>query len=274
VKVKVALVVFIVLGLCFASFQVLFNDPSTVISEKEAEAMATELYGGKVLNTAANEEHYQISLENDKGIYQLYVDGETEKISDVKLIERKEALLTIEEAKNNIEQELKGNITGIKQVNKDGQPFVEAAIEIENKQHKIEYDLEQKKIVTNQEVKHPPDVSSISEKEAKEIALQQLPGQVTDLSIVTTQTGQHYRVTVDGEEEDAHIYVQSNTGIVTSFSWIQLNNDDKVEVNDNDNSNGNDNSNDDDDNDNNDDEGSNDDNNDDDDDGSNEDHDD
>ena len=72
--------------------------------------MATELYGGKVLNTKVNETYYQISLENDKGIYELYVDGDTKKIKNIKLIERKETFLTVDEAKNNIEQEVNGKV--------------------------------------------------------------------------------------------------------------------------------------------------------------------
>ncbi len=54
----------------------------------------------------------------------MYVDGDTEKIKNIKLIERKETFLTVDEAKNNIEQEVNGKVTQIKQVNKDGQMFV------------------------------------------------------------------------------------------------------------------------------------------------------
>ena len=239
-KVKAALILFIILGLSFSVFQMFFNENPKMISAKEAEAVATELYGGKVLNTKVNETYYQISLENDKGIYELYVDGDTEKIKNIKLIERKETFLTVDEAKNNIEQEVNGKVTQIKQVNKDGQMFVEATVEKENKLYTIQYDLENKRIVSNQLVKNQEEVVLISKQKAKEIALQQLPGKVTDFSNVTTEKGPHYVVTVDGKKEDAHVYVQSNTGIVTSTYWTQLNNDDSDDEDrdDNDDNNG------------------------------------
>ena len=231
-KLKAALVVFIIAGLSFTLYQLLFTEPSKVISAKEAEVMATELYGGKVLNIKPDDSSYQISLENDKGIYVLSVDGVTKKVIDVRLIERKEILITVDEAKNNLEQVLKGKVTQVKQVNKEGQFFVEATVEKENKLYKIVYDLKNKQIVSNQAVKNQVDVTPISKKEAKEIALKQLSGKVTDLSIVTTEKGPHYKVTVDGKKEDAHVYVQSNTGIVTSTYWTQLDKEDKDDVND------------------------------------------
>ena len=234
-KLKAALVVFIIVGLSFTLYQLLFTEHSKAISAKEAEAMATDLYGGKVLNTKADETSYQISLENDKGIYELSVDGATEKVIDVKLIERKEILITVDEAKNKLEKELIGKVTQVKQVNKDGKPFVEATVEKKNKQYKIVYDLENKHIVSNQEVKNQVDVTPISKQEAKEIALKQLSGKVTDLSTVTTEKGPHYKVTVDGKKEDAHVYVQSNTGIVTSTYWTQLDKKDNDDNRDDDN---------------------------------------
>lgn len=232
-KVKAALILFIILGLGFTLFKAFFNGDSTVISAKKAEAMATELYGGQVLNTKENEAYYQISLENDKGIYELYVDENTGKIRNVKLIERKESFTTVDDAKNNIEKEVKGKVTQVKQVNKDGQPVVEATVEKDNKQYKIQYDLKNKQIVSSQVVKNQEEVTPISKQEAKEIALKQLPGKVKKISTVTNEKGPHYVVTVDGKEEEANVYVQSNTGLVTSTYWIDLDDDDDDDNEDN-----------------------------------------
>lgn len=261
-KVKAVLISFIVLGLSFTLFQVFIKDNPTMISQKEAEAIVTKLYGGKILNTTADKENnnYQISIENDKGIYNLFVNRETKKINDVRLIERKETLLTVEEAKNNIENELNGQVNQIKQVNKKEQPFVEATVEKDNKHYSIEYDLKKKMIVSNKEMKvasntqnvdrssnrreHESSINTslISEQKAKDIALQQINGQITNVSKATTQKGEHYKVTVDGQSDGAHVYVQANTGKVSSISWYSKeqpskdDNDDDDDDNDDDNS--------------------------------------
>lgn len=217
-KVKVGLIAFIILGLSFTLYQVLIKDSPALITQKEAEAIATNLYGGKVLNAKVAQENskYKLMLENEKGIYHLFVDRNTKKISDIKLVERKETLITTEEAKKEIEKELNGKVNRITYINKDGQPFVEATMKKDNKNYKIKYDITKKTIVSNKEMKSnqkaPPP---ISEREAKEIALQQINGQITNLSIVTDQNGEHYKVTVDGPSQSAHVYVQVNTGEVS-----------------------------------------------------------
>ncbi|MFT9846819.1 PepSY domain-containing protein [Aneurinibacillus sp. REN35] len=179
-KVKVTLLVLSIVGVAFLLFEMVYNEHPTFITAKKAEAVATKLYGGKVLETRANKADYQISLENDRGLYELHVDANTEKIYDIKLIKRKDTPLTLEEA-----------------VGRTGQ------------KHTITDDL------TNNGVTAVP----LTKQEAKAIALKQLDGQITNISTVSTEKGLHYIVTVNGKKETANVYVQSNSGIVTSTVW-------------------------------------------------------
>ncbi|USK60267.1 PepSY domain-containing protein [Peribacillus asahii] len=227
-KVKIVLIVFIVLGLSFTLFQVFIKDSPKMISQQDAEQIATKLYGGKVLNTTVDTEkdNYQISLENNQGIYNLYVNGQTEKVSDVRLIEKKEIALTVDEAKKNIENELNGRVQEIKQMDREGRPFVEAIVEKDQKYYQIEYDLNEKKIIANHEVKERVETPVISKQEAKDIALKQFEGEVTKISTVETSTGTHYKVTIDGQKADANVYVQGHTGVVSSISVNSKQDDD------------------------------------------------
>ncbi|KAA9030661.1 PepSY domain-containing protein [Niallia endozanthoxylica] len=221
-KLKICLIAFIILGLSYSLFLIFIKDNPKTISQKEAEAIVTNFYGGKVINTKLEKENsdYQLMFENKKGVYKVSVDSETKKISNIRLIEKKEALITIEEAQKNIEKELNGQVGQMREIKKEGQPFVEATIEKDNKHYRIEYDLKEKTIVSNQEmVSSVSNPSNISEQKAKDIALQQIKGEITDLSIVNTQNGKHYKVTVDDYSEGAHVYVQANTGNVSSISW-------------------------------------------------------
>ncbi|RID88239.1 hypothetical protein D1953_04580 [Peribacillus asahii] len=234
VKVKIVLIVFIVLGLSFTLFQVFIKDSPKMISQQDAEQIATKLYGGKVLNTTvdAEKDNYQISLENDQGIYDLYVNGQTEKVSNVRLVEKKEIALTVDEAKKNIENELNGRVQEIKQMDKEGRPFVEAIVEKNQKYYQVEYDLNEKKIIANHEVKEQVETPVISKQEAKEIALKQYKGEVTKISTVETATGTHYKVTIDGQKADANVYVQGHTGVVSSISVNSKQDDDEDEADD------------------------------------------
>ncbi|MEH6946880.1 PepSY domain-containing protein [Bacillus sp. JJ634] len=243
-KVKIVLIVFIVLGLSFTLFQVFIKDSPKMISQQDAEQIATKLYGGKVLNTTvdAEKDNYQISLENDQGIYNLCVNGQTEKVSNVRLVEKKEIALTVDEAKKNIENELNGRVQEIKQMDKEGRPFVEAIVEKDQKYYQIEYDLNEKKIVANHEVKGQVETPVISKQEAKDIALKQFKGEVTKISTVETSTGAHYKVTIDGQTADANVYVQGHTGVVSSIS-VNSKQDDDDEADDDENNNNNNNNN-------------------------------
>jgi uncharacterized membrane protein YkoI len=227
--------VFITMGVSFSLYILFLKEDSTVITQEEATAIATNLYGGEVLDAELdeNKSNYQIQLENDKGTYHLMVDSITKKISDIKLVKRKETIITLEEAKENIEKELRGKITQINQITKEGQPLIKATIERNSKQYRVEYDVNKKSIISKQEltIRSKPS-PSISELEAKEIALKQIEGEVTNISIVKVQNGKHYKVTVDDRAEGAHVYVQANTGNVSSISWYSTTNDDEDDLKD------------------------------------------
>jgi uncharacterized membrane protein YkoI len=221
-KLKVCLIAFIILGLSYSLFLIFIKDNPKTISQKEAEAIVTNFYGGKVIQAKLEPENgnYQLMFENKKGVYKVSVDSETKKISNIRLVEKKEDLVTLDEAKKNIEKQLGAQVTQMKEVKKEGQPFVEASIEKDNKHYRIEYDLKEKTIVSNTEMMGSESKPlNISEQKARDIALQQIHGKITDLSIVNNQNGKHYKVTVDDYSEGAYVYVQANTGKVSSISW-------------------------------------------------------
>ncbi|HEY4552000.1 MAG TPA: PepSY domain-containing protein [Bacillaceae bacterium] len=235
-RVKLLLIGFITLGLLFALFQFFIHDSSAAISEKEARKLAAELYGGKVLASEKENGNFQMTLENSKGVYRLVMDGKTEKILDIKTIEIKEGLLTVEEAKAKIEAELKGKVKHIEKVAKQGEELARAIVEKGNKRYSVEFDLAEIRVLASTELPGDPGIggggkdaggeekisgensAGISEQKAKEIALQQAGGTVTHIERTTTQKGDHYKVTIDSQTEVVHVYVQAATGNVSSVS--------------------------------------------------------
>ncbi|WP_316572247.1 hypothetical protein [Neobacillus sp. YIM B06451] len=229
-KVKLFLIGFIIFGLLFSSFQLFINDQSTELSKRSAQDIAVNLYGGKVIDTKENNGNYEMTLENNKGIYYLVVDGKTKKVKNIKLIEKKESNLTIKEAKVKIEGEMKGKVKQIEKVVKDGKAIANAIVEKENKKYRVEFDMSGKKVVATSEIpenigdggqyQNEENSEAIYEQRAKEIALQQGPGTVTNIAKVMMKNGEHYKVTIDSVNEVAHVYVHSDTGRVSSVSSI------------------------------------------------------
>src|SRR3954451_15158526 len=134
-KLKICLIAFIILGLSYSLFLIFIKDNPTTISQKEAEAIVTNFYGGKVINARLEQENsnYQLMFENKKGVYKVSVNSETKKISNIRLVEKKEDLVTLDEAKKNIEKQLGTQVNQMKEMKKEGQPFVEATVEKDNK---------------------------------------------------------------------------------------------------------------------------------------------
>ncbi|MCM3710699.1 hypothetical protein [Sporosarcina luteola] len=184
-KVKLLLIGFIILGLLFSLFQI-FGDSSAEFTEQEAQDIAIKLYGGTVLDYAEQNGEYEITLENDRGIYYLVVDGKNKKVNTIKLIEKKDEL------------------------DSAGGKVVSGTIDIpENEDH-----------VDSKINRSEEKLEAIYEKKAIEIALKQAHGIITNVVKVTTQKGDHYKVTIDSVKEVAHVYVQSDTGKVSSVSSI------------------------------------------------------
>lgn len=225
-KWKMTLVVLIIASLAFLLYQQLFNDQTHSISAEKAETIAVELYGGKVLHTVARDADYQIELENEKGRYMLFIDAHTERVYNVQLIEKKETVMTAERAKRNIEQDLDGNVLHAKEFKRNGKPFMKAIVEKGSNLYSVEYDLLEQQITAKSETKNHAEAAPVTMEEAEQIALKRFKGSVAGVSKATTEKGPHYIVTIEGDKESASIYVQSNTGLVTSTFWKKLDDDD------------------------------------------------
>ncbi|WP_174614862.1 hypothetical protein [Virgibacillus ihumii] len=248
-KVKLILLSVIFAGISFILFQVLVDDNTAAISLEEAEAIAVGLYDGKAFKSEKNEKgNYIIAIENEKGIYQLTVNSHTKKVSNVKqLKEKTRSLLTIKEAKKNIQQQFKGNVLTIK---KSGNTAAKAKVKKKNRTYQVIYDLKKGKITSSKTVKdskkHTSEKqegtsdkkkkSEISRNQLTNIAKKQLDGTVSNIKRLQTDHGIVYKVTVEKQTKGAHVYVQEATKKITSTSWFSKNtevDDDSDDADDN-----------------------------------------
>ncbi|WP_077329214.1 PepSY domain-containing protein [Virgibacillus siamensis] len=243
-KLKLALLSVIFAGVSFLFFQVFIDDNTTAISTEEAEAIAAGLYDGKVIKSKEDKKgNYTISIENEKGIYQLTVNGHTKKVSNVKrLKEKKQHFMALDAAEKNIQQEFKGNVLSIR---KSGDAVANAQVKKKNRTYQIIYDLKEGKIISSKVVKSSKKSTGDKEKNMRismgqltNIAKNQLDGNVSNIKKLNTDHGIVYKVTVEKRTEGAHVYVQEATKKATSVSWFSKNaGDDDDDLDDDDGSN-------------------------------------
>ncbi|OMP68372.1 PepSY domain-containing protein [Domibacillus epiphyticus] len=225
-KIKIFLIAVIVIGLGFVLYEGLFNNRPAIISQKQAEKIVTDMYGGNIVSVKWDQPKYDyyMVIKNEKGTYSLSVDGKTKKINNVKMMEKEEALLTLEEAKEKIIAESNGRVTEIKAMREQGKQYAEAIVSKEEKQFRVIYDLINEKTVSSKEIKDSPAEKAenvISEQRAREIALKTVNGSVTNVSKINSKTGPLYKVTVENSKDGAHVYIQETTAKLSSIYWFK-----------------------------------------------------
>ncbi|KGX87404.1 PepSY domain-containing protein [Pontibacillus litoralis] len=220
-KWKIALVLFIITGLSYSMFVLVFQDDRQLMSPNDAKVFAAELYGGEVVDLTDDQHHYFITVENEKGVYHFKLDKESEKVSNVELVQKKDfasQLATYTEVKAAIEEEVNGKVKKMEQVKTDGKIIVEATVDIKGKQHVIAYDMDKQQVLSNKLFKDEANALVMTKKEAQQIAKEEVNGQIIDTSIVDNKNGQNYKVTIENELEVTSVYVQGNTGEVSYIS--------------------------------------------------------
>ncbi|MCP3763562.1 hypothetical protein NLX67_14375 [Domibacillus sp. A3M-37] len=227
-KMKLFLTAFIFIGLVVVLYKGYIVERPAAVSEAEAESLAVSTYDGEVQSIEWNKDRqaYEIVLENDKGTYALSVDGQSKKVSNVKLLEKSQTTLTLEEAREQIRGDSNGIVTSISDITGDGEPRAEAIVDKNGTNYRFVFNLETGETVSSDEIKVadamtvPQEAKPfvVSELTAKEAAAREVDGNVTRIETVETNSGDHYKVTVENDDGGAHVYVQAATAKVSSIS--------------------------------------------------------
>lgn len=232
---KLILFLFILIGAVFITFSLFTSTSKATLSENEAKKIVQSQYGGTVKSIKNDNKDgtilYKVVIDTKKGVYEVTIDSKTEKIGNIKLVSNhiEKRNHTIEEAKTAIEKSTRGTVTLINKSEQDGTPVAIANVKVQSENKKVVYNLEDKKVTSITSV---PDSSNstntgvttkplIPQNEAVAIAQKQVNGKVMNVQLINTKTGQQYKVTIENSKEGAHVYVQANSGEISSFSWYE-----------------------------------------------------
>ncbi|WP_404447176.1 PepSY domain-containing protein [Sutcliffiella horikoshii] len=170
-----------------AIYYLFFHKTETLATETEVRELVESQYKGSIITSLEQkEESYEVYMENDMGEYELTVDGRTNEITSLKLVNRKGETGN-GEAPSSEEQE-----PADEQAGEQPEP----------------------------PVTEDPAPSMLTRDEAIEIALKEVPGKVEDVELDEENGIKVYEVEMEVDEEsEATIIINAYTGEILSLTW-------------------------------------------------------
>lgn len=189
---KRKLIGFCCLFLLFAYFLILAIDnitTKTPLTKTEITTRVESLYGGKVISIIPKDNTYAVSFETEGATYEVIVDEENGRFSELELIyENPNTALNNEEST----ADKKNNPTP---------PSIESP-----SQESPNESNEQKPVL-------------LTERQVRTIAQKQVNGEVEDIDYFNTAEGGYYLVEIDGEDVEAVLQIHAVTGKILSVSF-------------------------------------------------------
>ncbi|MCA1321758.1 PepSY domain-containing protein [Bacillus tianshenii] len=158
-----------------------FKETAALASEKEIqEIVETQYEGSTIQSISLKEPEYVVMIENEKGVYQIVIDGESREVTSLK--------------------RLKANADGTPPA--DGEP------------NPTDPPAE----TPPSEEAPPPTI--LTEQQAIEIALQEVSGKVDDIELDDEDGIRVYEVEIEVDEEtEALVIINAYTGEILSLTW-------------------------------------------------------
>lgn len=162
----------------------------TLLSKNEIQSRVESLYNGKVDAIIEKDDQYAVTFSTENATYEVIVDAENARFSELELIFDKPDVAVTEEKT---------------QTNK---PSTTPPTAQPNSQEKpsAENPTSQKPII-------------LTEQQAIAIAQKQFKGELEDINFYSTSEGGYYLVEIDGEQEEAVLQIHAVTGKILSVSF-------------------------------------------------------
>ncbi|HDR6316950.1 TPA: PepSY domain-containing protein [Bacillus thuringiensis] len=222
-KWKVALLLcFVLVSVAFVSQRIVSKQGEKILSEKQIQNIVSEQYPGKIKNmklvNKGEQDVYKVNLLNEKGSYEIIVDAQSGNIKRAKEISLKSNTITKEKAEEMALQKVQGIIKQtILEKRKGIEVFVisvetnatqSTIVEIEKTTGKIQ-------LLQKQTIK-------VTEQQAKEIAVQQVQGNVKGIRLEKKNEKNVYVIEIEkSANENVMVEIEEATGAFIGTSQIQ-----------------------------------------------------
>ncbi|HFK1456764.1 TPA: PepSY domain-containing protein [Bacillus cereus] len=222
-KWKIALLVcFTVVSVAFVSQRIVSKQGETILSEKQIQSIVSEQYPGKIksmkLINKEEQDFYKVNLLNEQGSYEIIVNAKNGEIKRAKEKSLKSNTITKEKAEEMALQKVQGEIKNtILEKRNEIEVFV-ITVETNGKQSKV---VEIEKTTGQIQVLEKP-MTKVTEEQAKEIAVQQVPGNVKGIRLEQKNEKNIYVIEIEkNANENVIVEIEETTGAFIGTSQIQ-----------------------------------------------------
>ncbi|MGH0592697.1 PepSY domain-containing protein [Bacillus pretiosus] len=222
-KWKVALLLcFVLVSVAFVSQRIVSKQGEKILSEKQIQNIVSEQYPGKIKNMKlvdkGEQDVYKVNLLNEKGSYEIIVDAQSGNIKRAKEISLKSNTITKEKAEEMALQEVQGIIKQTILEKRNGIEVFVITIETNAAQSTIvEIEKTTGKIQLLQK-----QTTKVTEQQAKEIAVQQIQGNVKGIRLEKKNEKNVYVIEIEkSANENVMVEIEEATGAFVGTSQIQ-----------------------------------------------------
>ena len=192
------------------------------ITAEQAAFMVVQQYGGEVIGTEFKDAAYIVKLRTEAGLYNVTIPSSGERITAITRVEDAQQEVLDDDAQIAIDEpSLPGD--------KPSSPLDinEETVDSTPQSTPAEKDADNNATSTPE----PAEALILSEQQAKDIALQQVSGDVDDIELKQSGDSRYYLVEIETrEDKDAVIQVNAVTGKVMSITWDEDEDDDKDDL--------------------------------------------
>lgn len=220
----VTIVILVVVGLYIGSLL----KTEKPLSDDEIRSQLEEMYGGTVDGLSLKNGIYVAELTRSGALYSAEIEAVTGKVLSLDQLSEVEVespkVLTEEEARDVIAKKYPGEVEHIS-LNKKEEPFVyQVEVDHDRALVTVILDAHSGEFISEETKEIPESNVIITRDEAIEIALEQLRGEVDNVSFEHTDDGGYYLVEIEQDNDDsddleAVFEIHAITGKILSVDW-------------------------------------------------------
>ncbi|WP_145413956.1 PepSY domain-containing protein [Paenibacillus xylanexedens] len=205
-----------------------------------ADAVAQSVlnqYPGEIVHSTLKDGTYSMQLRSETGLYDVQADAFTATVQSIKRLEsspqaEEKTLWSREQMKAELLKQRDGeHLVSLELVEQQGSPVYTAVVEArDNSRQELTLDPYTGEIISSKAIKpSPPSATGgtdkepqfLNEKQAEQKALARVPGEVDDVELRGTNSGNpYYLVEIDLEDgREATVQVNAISGAIRSVTW-------------------------------------------------------
>ncbi|MDT9721737.1 PepSY domain-containing protein [Paenibacillus sp. ClWae2A] len=213
-----------------------WQSTGVVLTADAAAQSVLDQYPGEIVNSTLKDGTYIMQLRSETGLYDVQVDAVTATVNSIKRLEsnpqaEEKTLWSREQIKTALlKQQTDNQLVSLELVEQQGSPVYTAVVKAkDNSREELTIDpytgetISSKVIAapTTEPTKDDPKPQFLSEKQAKQKALAEVPGEVDDIELRGTNSGNpYYLVEIDLEDgREAIVQVNAISGAIRSVTW-------------------------------------------------------